>query len=109
MKNQRWPGDDQTIGEEFASSLKEERNGMAAWNKSFGNDFIADDARRLDAYQRQELEQSACSMLDVVGMQPHAREFIEHQMNYCRSNYKFEMCEGERVDHPPGIQYSGMP
>lgn len=63
----------------------------------------------LDRYQNYELEASASNQLDVNGMQPHAREYLEHEMNCARSERKFEMIEGELVDYTPGIQFSGRP
>ncbi len=62
-----------------------------------------------DLYQRQELEESACSQLDVAGMQPHAREYLEHEMNCARSERKFEMIADQLIDYPSGIQFSGKP
>ena len=63
----------------------------------------------LDRYQDYELEPSAASMLDVNGMQPHAREYLEHEMNCARSERKFQMIAGEIMDYAPGIQFSGKP
>ena len=64
---------------------------------------------RLDEYDKYELQMSPCSQLDVVGMQPHAREYLEHELNYVRSERKYEMFEGGYIDCPSGIQFSGMP
>lgn len=63
----------------------------------------------LDQYQLRELEPSITTQLDVVGMQPHSREYLEYQLNRCRSVRKFEMCEGQMLDHPEGIQFTGRP
>lgn len=63
----------------------------------------------LDRYQEQELEMSASNQLDVNGMQPHAREYLEHEVNCARSQRKYEMIEGEIMDHTQGIQFSGKP
>lgn len=63
----------------------------------------------LDMYQREELEPSASTMLDIVGMQPHAREYLEYEMNCARSERKYEMIEGYIMDYTPGIQFSGRP
>jgi hypothetical protein len=110
MKNQRWPGDYQTTGQEFASSKREEQMGMNDANASHRNDYMAyDDPRKLDSYQVSELDPSFCSQLDVVGMQPHSREYLEHCQNNIRSFRKFEMFNGQTVDHTPGIQFSGTP
>ena len=63
----------------------------------------------LDAYMMDELEMSWASQLDVVGMQPHAREYLEHEMNCMRSVRKFEMFDGQMIDYTDGIQFSGKP
>ncbi len=63
----------------------------------------------LDKYQQEELEMSASNQLDVNGMQPHAREYLEHEVNCARSQRKFDMIEGELMDYTPGIQFSGKP
>ncbi len=63
----------------------------------------------LDRYQDYELEASASNQLDVNGMQPHAREYLEHEVNCARSERKFEMIEGEIIDYSPGIQFTGRP
>lgn len=109
MKEQRWKGDYQTVPEEFASSLKEEQMGMAAVNLSFGNDLMSEPNAPLDMYQREELEKSWASQLDTIGMQPHAREYLEQEMNCKRSYRKFEMIAGQMIDYTDGIQFSGTP
>lgn len=63
----------------------------------------------LDRYQKYELEPSASNELDVNGMQPHAREYLEHEVNCARSYRKMDMIEGELIDYTPGIQFSGKP
>jgi hypothetical protein len=63
----------------------------------------------LDKYQLGEFDASASSQLDVVGMQPHAREYLEYEMNCARSIRKFEICEGQTIDYTDGIQFSGSP
>lgn len=63
----------------------------------------------LDWYQRDELQPSASQQLDAVGMQPHAREYLEREMNCMRSERKFEMIAGQMIDYPEGIQFSGKP
>lgn len=62
-----------------------------------------------DMYQRGELEPSWASQLDRVGMQPHAREYLETEMNCLRSERKYEMIAGQMIDYPEGIQFSGRP
>lgn len=62
-----------------------------------------------DRYQREELEPSWASQLDKVGMQPHAREYLECEMNYMRSERKFQNIAGQMIDYPEGIQFSGSP
>lgn len=109
MKEQRWPGDYQTKEQEFRTSLAEERMGVKDINADNRHDFLIYDTDRLDDYQKSELHMSACSQLDVIGMQPHAREYLEHQLNYVRSERKYEMFEGGYIDCPDGIQFSGMP
>lgn len=63
----------------------------------------------LDRYQQEELEMSASNQLDVVGMQPHSREYLEHEINCARSERKYDMIEGEIIDYATGIQFSGKP
>ena len=63
----------------------------------------------MDLYQREELELSASQQLDVNGMQPHAREYLEYELNSCRSERCLSKIEGEWIDHVPGIQFSGRP
>lgn len=62
-----------------------------------------------DMYQREELDPSMSQQLDKVGMQPHAREYLEREMNCLRSERKFEMIAGQMVDYPEGIQFSDSP
>jgi hypothetical protein len=64
---------------------------------------------RFDSFEKQELEPSWASQLDVVGMQPHAREYLEHEMNCERSERQFEIISGQMIDYPRGIQFSGSP
>jgi hypothetical protein len=42
-------------------------------------------------------------------MQPHAREYLEHEMSCLRSDRKFEMIAGQMIDYTDGIQFSGKP
>lgn len=74
------------------------------------HDFLSMDAgSRFDNYQLDEFEASACSQLDVVGMQPHAREYLEHKANCMRSDRKFEFIAGQMIDYCDGIQFTGRP
>ena len=110
MKEQRWPGDYETVSQEFAYSKREEQKGLDAQNLSHGNDYMAYGlALQQDAYQTGELQQSWSEQLDVVGRQPHAREYVEYEMNYRRSERKYLMCDGQVIDYPDGVQFSGMP
>ena len=110
MREQRWPGDYETIPQEFAHSIREERMGMKDWNASFGNDYLAmSEAPRLDPYQVAELEPSASMQLDTVGMQPHAREYLERSSTAERSCRKFEMISGQMIDYCKGIQFTDTP
>jgi hypothetical protein len=109
MKDQRWKGDGQTIPQEFESALREEQHGMRDSNYSHGNDYIADERTRLDNFQRMELEPSWASQLDIVGMQPHAREYLERDLNCVRSEKKFEHFTGQTIDYPAGIHFDGCP
>ena len=109
MKEQRWRGDDQTISQEFKSSRAEEQMGLNAVNRSYGNDYLAGPERGLDRYQTDELEPSWSTQLDTVGMQPHAREYLEREMNCMRSGRKYEMIAGEMLDYSAGIHFDGKP
>lgn len=62
-----------------------------------------------DLYEREELAPSWSNQLDRVGMQPHSREYLETEMSNFRSERKFEMCSGQMIDYPEGIQFSGCP
>lgn len=64
---------------------------------------------RLDMYEMDELEPSASMQLDTVGMQPHAREYLERAMNGMRSARKLINIDGQVIDCPEGIQFSGNP
>ena len=63
----------------------------------------------LDKYQREDLEPSWASQLDVVGMQPHAREYVEGEVNCMRTRYCYNDISGQSIDYPRGIQFSGKP
>lgn len=65
--------------------------------------------RPFDMYQKEELDLSWSNQLDVVGMQPHAREYLEHEMNCKRSERKFELIADQVIDYTDGIQFSGTP
>ena len=109
MKEQRWPGDYQTISQEFASSRAQEQMGLMQQNRDLGNDYMAYPEKRFNRYQVDELDSSWSNQLDVVGMQPHAREYLEHAMNCKRSERKFEMIADQVIDYTDGIQFSGRP
>lgn len=110
MKNQRWPGDDETIGQEFRSSRREEDMGMRDVNMSFANDFLAMGmTRRLDMYETGELEPSWATQLDTVGMQPHSREYLERDSTSMRSARQLMTIDGQTIDYCEGIQFSGTP
>ena len=57
----------------------------------------------------QELEPSWTTQLDVNGMQPHAREHLEYEMNAARGLRKYEMVEGAMMDYCPGIHFGPTP
>lgn len=110
MKEQRWPGDYQTKEQEFRSSRSEEQSGMNAAQASHGNDYLAlGTTRQVDAYEMGELEPSWSTQLDTVGMQPHAREYLERDLTSMRSHKKFSMVDGKVMEHCDGIQFSGRP
>lgn len=110
MKKQRWPGDYETVPQEFRNARKQEDMGMADFNESFDNDYIAmGNTSRLDAYQTDELYPSFATQLDTNGMQPHAREYLERDLTAMRSARKFSMIAGQTIDHCDGIQFSGTP
>lgn len=60
-------------------------------------------------YEKDELEPSWATQLDVVGMQPHAREYLEYEMNCKQSARKFEVIDHQTIDYTDGIQFSGRP
>lgn len=110
MKEQRWPGDYQTIPQEQRSALREEQMGLNDVNKTLGHDYLANEPTRvLDAYQIGELEPSWSTQLDTSGMQPHAREFLERDMTGMVSARKFNHMGGQMIDYCEGIQFSGTP
>lgn len=110
MKDQRWPGDYETVPQEFRNSRMEEQMGMNAANLSHANDYLAlGQTTRLDAYQTSELDPSWSTQMDTVGMQPHAREYLERDLTGMRSARKYSMVAGQVIDHCEGIQFSGKP
>lgn len=110
MKNQRWPGDYESVREEFRNSKREEQIGLDGVNHSMGNDYMAyGPTPRFDYDQKCEIEASASMQLDTVGMQPHAREYIERSSTGMRSDRKLLIIDGQTIDHPDGIQFSGRP
>lgn len=64
---------------------------------------------KLDRSQKEEMEPSWASQLDVVGMQPHAREYIEGEVNCMRTRYCFNEISSQSIDYTRGIQFSGKP
>ena len=110
MKNQRWPGDYETVPQEFKATRRQEDMGLAGQNASHGNDYVTmGQTSRLDAYQMGELEPSRCTDLDTNGMQPHAREYLERDAVGIRSRNMFTSQDGQTIDFCPGIQFSGTP
>lgn len=109
MKDQRWPGDYQTVSQEFATSRAEEDMGLMGQNMSHLHDYLAFPEHRLDPYQTEELEPSWCTQLDTVGMQPHSREYLERSVICMRSERKYEMIAGQMIDYCPGIHFDGRP
>lgn len=69
---------------------------------SYGLDYFSD-------YEKGELQPSACTQLDVVGRQPHSRDYLEYESNCARSKHKFYKTTHEVIEHPEGIQFSGRP
>lgn len=63
----------------------------------------------LDRFQREELESSWTTQLDTVGMQPHAREYLERESTCIRSDGYFECMTGQTIDHMPGIHFGDTP
>lgn len=99
-----------SIGREHAYSRHEEQMGMRNVNHDRINDDMASGHnRRFDAYQMRELEPSASMQLDTMGMQPHAREYLERKMTCKQSDRKFEMVAGQMMDYVDGIQFTDMP
>lgn len=109
MKAQRWPGDYQTIRQERRSARIEEDMGMSQANADLKNDTLAYPERHYDHYQTEEFEPSWTTQLDTIGMQPHAREYLERRMDCERSHRKYEMIEGQPLHYSAGIQFSGRP
>ena len=77
----------------------------------FDGDYLATGnfPRQLNAFEMGELDPSICTDLDTVGMQPHSREYLERQMLGIRSDRRFMSIDGQVIDHPAGIQFSGTP
>ncbi len=109
MKNQRWPGDNQTIKQEFASARSEEDKGMRDANASHGNDYLAKPTSSLDMYNLAQLEPSWSTQLDTTGMQPHAREFLERDLQGIVSGHKFHTVDGQTIDYCEGIHFGDAP
>lgn len=100
---------DQTWHQEFQTALKEEQMAMREANEALKNDYIATERLRIDSHMKMDMEPSWSNQLDVVGMQPHSREYLERDMNLVRSECKFEEYYGTPIDYPAGIQFTGMP
>lgn len=64
---------------------------------------------KFDQFQRNEFEPSASTQLDVIGMQPHSREYLEYQTLCNYSERQFETVDGQTIDYCEGIQFSGKP
>lgn len=64
---------------------------------------------KFDKYQLGELVPSWCMQLDTVGMQPHAREYLEREYTCIRSERQLLTIDGQTIDYPEGIQFSGSP
>lgn len=58
---------------------------------------------------REELEPSYSTQLDINGMQPHSREHLEYEVNAARGMRKYDLIEGEIMDYCPGIHFGGTP
>lgn len=100
----------ETVEQEFQNSRDQERQGMRVVDADIRGDFLQlGEYQRIDPYEIGELEPSWCQQLDTVGMQPHAREYIEREMNFARSERKFEHFMGQTLDHPQGIHFDGRP
>jgi len=56
-----------------------------------------------------DISMSACQELDVVGMQPHSREFLEYAVNMDRSIEKAKRIMRVQVETTDGIQYDERP
>lgn len=83
------------------------RGFMESYGRISEDDFELE--AKLDAYQRDEMEPSWATQLDTAGMQPHAREYLERQVNCGRSDRKFEDIYGSKIDYCSGIQFTGKP
>lgn len=110
MKEQRWPGDYETLREQLGHSYREDQMSARGNNANLEHDFLAmRDEMPFDNYMKHELEPSYSQQLDTVGMQPHAREYLERDATGIRSQRKFITINGQTIDHTEGIQFSGYP
>jgi hypothetical protein len=109
MREQRRFGTIQAISQEFSYSRREEEIGMRDSNASHGNDFLATTGRIMDHYELNELEPSWCTQLDTIGMQPHAREYLDRSSTCLRSERQLQMIQGQMIDYSSGIHFDGMP
>ncbi len=64
---------------------------------------------RFDMYEREEFNPSWATQLDVCGMQPHSREFLEYETLANRSIRKFETVDGQTIDYMDGIHFGDTP
>jgi len=62
-----------------------------------------------DHFEREELQASASAKLDIVGMQPHSREYLEHEAYCYGGRAVVHTADGQSIDHTPGIHFSGSP
>lgn len=81
-------------------------------NMDYGlsNDFISDEGNKhFDHYEMNGFTPSASMQLDVIGRQPHSREYLEYETMATRSERKFQNVEGQTIDYCEGIQFTGKP
>ncbi len=110
MKEQRWPGDYETVRQQLMHSYREDVMAAKGNNADLGHDYLAmKDEVPFDNYMKRELEPSYSMQLDTVGMQPHSREYLERDATGLRSQRQFITINGQTIDHTEGIQFSGYP
>ncbi len=59
--------------------------------------------------KQNEMDLSWSNQLDVVGMQPHSREYLEYEINCMRSARALDQIDGAYMEQIDGIQFSGKP